>query len=264
MESEVLPTEIEERIFVYLAYADDSSDKDCGLVMVGAILIQDKNFAHIETVAGVVVESLIPIDRMAQFEEFHAADLYGGHGVFKDIPEVERFKAIETLLKAVRSFEMKFIYSAVDTRSLAMSAFGGGNPIDVAFRMCSLGIEKEISTGGDNVLCLLIMDETKDGALKNQLKHSFNSVRGRLRPLHWSIKRLWHFHDDMYFGDSRDSVGIQIADLCNYFIARKLKIRGDSERFYNIFSDRVVCSKVEPEWTQFRSSFLEIGVQAAE
>ena len=122
------------RIFVYLAYADDTSDKDCSLAMVGAIVIHDEQFANIETVAGVVVEGLIPPDKQAEFEEFHAAELYGGHGVFKDIPEAERFKAIGTLLKAVRSFEMTFVYSAVDTRALAVSAFGGASPIDVCSR----------------------------------------------------------------------------------------------------------------------------------
>jgi hypothetical protein len=71
-------------------------------------------------------------------------------------------------------------------------------------------------------------------------------------------------HDDMYFGHSRDSIGIQIYDLCNYFVARKLKIRGNCERFYDIVSERVVCAKMEPEWSQFRGSFMEIGVQVAQ
>ena len=122
-----------------------------------------------------------------------------------------------------------------------------------------------MSSIGQKALCLIVMDETKDGALKNQLKRSFNAVRGRLSTLHETGRRLWHIHDDMYFGDSRDSVGIQIADLCNYFVARKLKMRMvDTENFYDIFSERVVCSKAEPEWTQFRGSFLEIGVQIAQ
>jgi hypothetical protein len=250
---------------VYLAYADDTSDKDCGLAMVGAIVIDDKQFENMEVVAGVTVESLIPAEKQAHFEEFHAAQLYGGHGVFEGIPESERFKAIRTLLKTVGSFDMTFVYSAIDTRALALSAYGSANPIDVAFRMCTLGIENQMAMLHPQALCLVIMDETKDGALKSQLKRSFNSVRGKLSTLRETGRRLWHIHDDMYFGDSRDSVGIQIADLCNYFAARKLKLRmTDSQDFYEIFSERIVCSKAEPEWTQFRGSFLEIGVQVAQ
>ena len=255
---------LKERVFVYLAYLDDSTDKDCGLAMVGALLIQDQFFYCVEDVVGMVIESLIPINKLEKFEEFHAVELFGGHGVFEGIDERERFKAIETLLKAVRSFEMTFVYSCVDTRALSGSAFGGGHPIDVAFRMCAKGIEEKIAPSGDATLGLLIMDETKDTKLKEQLKRSFNAIRGKNRPPSFTPRRMWHMHDDMYFGQSRDSIGIQISDLCTYFVARKLKIRGETERFYNIFAERVVCAKVEPEWTQFRGSFMEVGVQVAQ
>ena len=248
---------------MFLAYADDTSDLQCDLAMVGAVLIQHEHFPNVESVAGIVVEGLIPEAKWGEFEEFHAADLYGGHGAFKDIEEVQRFKAIDTLLKVVRSYEISFIYSAVDTRALSRSAFGGANPIDVAFRMCAVGVEQHMALAGDTAFCLLIMDETKDGQLKNQLRRSFNSLRGSIRPPEWTARRLWHIHDDMYFGDSKNSVGIQIADLCNYFVARRLKVRDDPQGFYNIISERVVCSKAEPEWTQFRGAFLEHGVQIA-
>jgi hypothetical protein len=249
---------------MYLAYLDESIDKECGLAMVGALLIQDDQFFVVEDYVGMVIENLVPINKLEKFEEFHAWELFGGHGVFEGIDEKERFEAIEALLAAVQSFEMPFVYSAVDTRALSNSAFGGANPIDVAFRMCARGIERKIAPGGDGALGLLIMDETKEAALKNQLKRSFNSERGKSAPPSRNPRRMFHMHDDMYFGHSRDSIGIQISDLCNYFVARKLKIRGDSERFYNIFAQRVFCAKMEPEWSQFRESFMEIGVQVAQ
>ncbi len=249
---------------MHLAYIDDTSDKDCGLAMIGAILIEDKHFHKVEGLAGMVVEDLLPSEKLNQFEEFHAAELYGGHKIFEGIDEVKRFHAIEILLKVVRSFEMSFVYSVVDTRALSLSAFGGASPLDVAFRMCALGIEKQVARPGGEELCLFIMDDTKDARLKNQLKCSFSSLRKRFGPPTWNSGRLWSVHDDMYFGASKDSVGIQIADLCNYFVARKLKMNGGEHSFYDIFSDRVICSKIEPEWTQFRASFMELGVQVAQ
>ena len=136
------------------------------------------------------------------------------------------------------------------SRALSLSAFGGASPLDVAFRMCALGIEKQVARPGGEELCLFIMDDTKDARLKNQLKCSFSSLRKRFGPPTWNSGRLWSVRDDMYFGASKDSVGIQIADLCNYFVARKLKMNGGGHSFYDIFSDRVICSKIEPEWTQ--------------
>jgi len=57
----------------------------------------------------------------------------------------------------------------------------------------------------------------------------------------------------MYFGNSRDSVGIQIADLCNYFMRRHLLKEEDEERFYEMFAGQAICAKPEPEWSTYRA-----------
>ena len=54
----------------------------------------------------------------------------------------------------------------------------------------------------------------------------------------------------MYFGDSADSIGIQMADLCNYVIHQKIKQRVEMEPFFETIGKNVVCSKVEPEWSR--------------
>jgi hypothetical protein len=66
---------------------------------------------------------------------------------------------------------------------------------------------------------------------------------------------LWHFHDALAFADSRDSVGVQVADLCAYFIAKHQKktvsvgqqmYDSGAEAFYEIIKGHIVYSKVEP------------------
>jgi hypothetical protein len=42
----------------------------------------------------------------------------------------------------------------------------------------------------------------------------------RLRQPIFPQGQAWHFRDDMYFGDSRESVGVQKADICTFFIAK--------------------------------------------
>jgi hypothetical protein len=59
----------------------------------------------------------------------------------------------------------------------------------------------------------------------------------------------------MYFGDSRDSVGIQMADLCNYFMWRHLLKKKGGEKFYQLFSSQAQCAKPEPEWSTYRQLF---------
>lgn len=58
---------------------------------------------------------------------------------------------------------------------------------------------------------------------------------------------LFHFHDDMYFSDSRYSIGVQLADLCAYFIARHLNGDSETEGFYKMIQPHIVFSKSYPE-----------------
>lgn len=243
---------------MHLAYLDDSgSDKKSPIVLVGAIVIRDNWIREIEAVCGLVVEELIPREKMETFEEFHAAELFHGHGVFEGISEPKRFNAIEAILHQVGRFKIPCIYSAVRKDALAISAIGSANPVDVAFRMCGLGIEQWLTQNDEHGLALFVFDDTEDKILKRQLKASFRALRPRVLPPQWTLGRIWHIHDDMYFGSSIDSIGIQMADLCNYVIHRKLKHMLDVENFAEIISDYVICSKAEPEWSQHPEIFVE-------
>ena len=234
---------------MHLAYLDDSSsDKSSDIVMVGALLIPDDQFLKVDMVAGIAVEQLLRTDQqIAAFEEFHAFDLFGGHEAFKGIDEADRYQAIRVLLNAVQNFGFKFIYSAIDKKAHAYSAYGGGDPLDLTFRMCARGVEEQLN--GDKDFWLLIMDETKDNKLRHQLRTSFRLMRTKMLPP-YEGHRLWHCHDDMYFADSKDSVGIQMSDLCNYFVSRRLRNLSDSENFLDCFSKNVSCARVEPEWSR--------------
>jgi len=65
---------------MFLAYLDDSGtrQKDKRIFqLITAVLISDSEFFDIERHMGATVEQLLPEDRMEQFEEFHAWELYG-------------------------------------------------------------------------------------------------------------------------------------------------------------------------------------------
>lgn len=119
--------------------------------------------------------------------------------------------------------------------------------------MCVRGVDDWIGRQSRKQIGMIIMDETKESGLKNVLRTSFRSLRGRLRVN--DISQLQNIHDDMYFGDSQDSVGIQITDLCSYFVLRKLN--GNDDEFFRIFSRHAICSKIEPDWTQLQGVLLE-------
>lgn len=253
---------------VYLAYLDDSgSDAKSPVALVGAVVIDDALFAHLEDLLGLVVELVLPEERRASFQEFHSTDLYWGHNAFQGIDEWDRYQAIRNLLGIISTFKVPFVYSAVDRKLLALSPMGSSHPIDVAFRMCALGIQdwlkqpalrKPIAAPlpqghSADPLCLFIADDTAEGALKKTLRTSFKALRHR-RVHGGSGSRLPLVHDDMYFGSSADSIGIQLADLCSFFMMRHLR-DGVTDEFYELFCHQARCAEPSPEWGQYRDLF---------
>ncbi len=237
------------RQFVHLAYMDDSGtrDKKNPYQVMGALVVEDKQFLYLEVRSNLIAESIIPESRREEFEEFHAHELYGGRGVFEGISQEERFGAIKVLLEGVQRSNAVLMYGAVDKFKLEKGIYATADPVQICFRRCMEGVEEWVAKQENQNLVLLIVDDC-DKSAKKSFRESFRRLRKPLKQVIFPPGQAWHFHDDMYFGDSRESIGIQTADLCAFFIAKHLK-GGDpaAEGFYAIIKDRIVHSKLEPE-----------------
>ncbi len=260
-----------------MAYLDESGiDNPSPVLVYGGVLVPDTQFRLVEATVGSLVEHLIPADQVENFAEFHASQLFQGTGVFLSIDEPKRHDTIRRLLGLLSAFNLPYLYSAVDKEALARSQAitGGTEPLDAAFRMCALGIEgwmgsrdvepEDAITGTGTVrpfvvspeVCVLVLDNVTEKPLRQKLISSFRALRVRNRGMHPTTftNRLWHIHDDMYFGESTMSVGIQVADLCNYFMMRRLRDHVEDE-FYRLIAPHAICVKPEPEWSQNRKFF---------
>ncbi len=253
--------------FVYLAYIDDAgTDEHSPVVMCGAVIVFPEAFGHLENLHGTAITQMIAINEIEdKFKEFKASELYNGTGPFAGIDEKQRFQAIRVLLTALNMKKFPYIYAAIDRKKLIHSPMGSAQPFDVAFRFCALGVEEwarnmhpqEPGTLRVDLkdFYLMILDDTENKHLKDQLRTTYRLLRTARAYLNPSINRLWHAHDDMYFGDSRSSIGIQMADLCNYFMWRRLLNKDGGEEFYEMFSEQAICAKPEPEWSTYRGLF---------
>ena len=254
---------------MHLAYLDDSDTKaktQKWQVMSG-VLIEDNAFKLAEAGMSGIPENLISPDKIDKFEEFHACELYGGYGVFAGIEQSVRFAAIERLLVLIRVLGVKIVYGAVNLDRLKKELFASADPLDICFRVCLLGIEHfsrarldlKLEEEGESIesdkfhqivfrnfiddLVILILDEC-DGKAKSTLIRSFRAIRP---PTLVGGFKGHTLHDDMYFGDSRYSVGIQLADLCSYFIARHLEGDVETEEFFDMIEPNIIFSQSYPE-----------------
>lgn len=277
-----LPRKAVQRCFVHLAYLDDSDTKQKRRkwqVMAGVIM-PDKAFSTIEYSLSVIREDLtglIPPEKLDKFEEFHACELYGGHGVFEGTAREPRIDAIEKLLLCLKVGGLSVVYGAVDLDDLQSKVYASADPLDISFRICGRGIQSWIEgaiadrakdkksaefmvamlEGWLEELVVLIVDDC-DPKQKNVLRKSFLSLRRSRITASSSSGPLFHFHDDMYFGDSRYSIGIQLADLCSYFIARHLDGDVETQGFYEMIEPYIVFSETHPEKPKAPAPLIEV------
>jgi len=257
---------------VHLAYLDESgTDGHSPVVMFGALIVPTGRFGGLEALHSTAIQQILPLEKIEEFKEFHAHDLYRGEGPFLGIDETKRFTAIEVLLTAVKIDKLPYVYAAVDRKKFSECPFGSGRPLHSAFHMCLLGVEDWARANHPNYsgkgtilldfkdTCLYILDDCDNKELKDQFRKTYRTLRVK-RPFIFvppHNNRLWHAHDDMFYADSKDCLGIQIVDLCNYFVRRHLAGEHEPKNFYEMFSEQVICAKPEPEWSLYGNLFRQ-------
>jgi hypothetical protein len=237
---------------------------------MSGVIIQDQRFKMFDLLMREIRNGLVPEDKLDKFEEFHAAELYGGYGVFECIAQQKRFAAIEQLLDLLAEEGAAVVYGAVDITKTKRAIYGSADPLDIAFRICIQEIyewvKKQIFSGNERdddekverwmgTLVLLIVDDCEKKH-KDMLQNSFRNLRHPPPSISRSMpasQRFVHFHDDVFFGDSRYSVGIQLADLCSYFIARHLQGDEEIRPFYDLIEPHIVYGQLYPEEEAFRT-----------
>jgi len=247
----IQPTEIrlsEGPTYMYLAYMDDfgTRDKTQRFQVLTAVIIHDKRFHGTESLSVGGLSAHIPEDKADEFwenfEEFKGWQLFGGRGPFEMLDQETRHELIEFMLGLVIDFDMSIVYGALDKHELGH--FASVNPLDVCFRICMDGILDRVKLEAGGEFAMLIADNSnKDAKVLRDSFYAFRREMGRPGREPFPTPYL---HDDMYFGESKYSIGIQLADLCGYFIAKHLQNDPGGEGFYNLIKDRIVYSQVEP------------------
>jgi hypothetical protein len=218
-----------------------------------------QTFRDTEILAAVSLLAYIPEDKSEafhqNFQEFKGWQLFRGYGPFEGISEAVRFQIISLMLHLVRSFSFPVIFGALNkaewerekSKSGSLFVYGGASRDDICFRGCLKGMGDYIQQNQPSTFALAIADDYKDKDTKDRLRSAFYGYRERLQPRVPPTSPPF-LHDDMYFGDSRYSIGIQLADLCGYFIAKHLAEDPDPnvDRFYKIIEGQVMYSLIEP------------------
>jgi hypothetical protein len=251
--------------FMYIGYIDDSGstgsncqDRDSRFQVIGGPIIYERLYVAGEfSVASWKHELGMEGDEWASFE-FHACDMFHCNGAFEKLGREHCRDLLAGALKWLRHVEAPIIYGAVDKSELSKRVYRSANPVDIAFSLYLASLDKWLEAKGEEVVDsfpdnptdqdteripvgVLIAD---DSGKRKDIRHTIEESYRRHR--RENVSRWLTLWDDVYFGNSSHSLGIQLADICAYFIARHLAGKADAEGFYNIIKDQICEPQIFP------------------
>ncbi len=252
--------------FMYLSYVDDSgstgdnlTDKQALFQVVGGPIISEQAYPATELLVSSWVEDFIPEDQWESFE-FHACDMFHGNAPFKDLGQEKCHGLLQRALEWIRNSKIPVLYGAVDKTELDKQIYRTAQPLDIAFNLYLESLDKWFEKKIDEVvesfgkkgptpaeldklpMGILIADDSgsrKD--IRRTLELTYRRHRKRL-PTRADDDHFMTLWDDLYFGNSAHSLGIQLADICVYFISLliPMKVVSDSDLI------PVTCSDAMP------------------
>lgn len=228
---------------MYLIYLDEAgSSEQEPIHVIAAIALQDNKWLGVETAVEGIVEQYVPEEDRPKFE-FHASDLFQGHGYFEDWERKVRIEVLEALLKVITDHGLSVVYGAVHKARLHAQYRYPADHHSLAFLLCAERIERWFVRTCPNETGMLIADETK---AKAEIKKSLKQYRKSGIPLGIRDERLEHIIDTIHFADSHESFGIQLADFCSYVIKRTESGKKDCRELYDGLSILIAYGAIFP------------------
>jgi hypothetical protein len=223
--------------FVRIIYFDEAGTSDVReepILVTTAVIIRDKYWLPIERDAQQIVDSIVP-DTLRRDFEFHAGELFSGNakGFQRNARDKAiRFEILRSFLGIVKKFKLPIIYVAHDKRELPIKgAQEMAAHLQIGRQICAAYVENWLvqKTKGRDVGMLISDVRSSDNKTEEKLiKHYL--MRSRKWPMFATVGPiLEHVIDTIHFADSKESIGLQVADACAYVIKRHLMNPADTD-----------------------------------
>jgi len=214
-----------KRYLVYAVFSDDS-ERERNIQVVGCVVIPANCFRDVERDFGnIIQEELSKHPEIANHPkfEFHASEIWNQSGVWAGLPKESAERVFRSAVSSLNYIDRPCVtYGAIDISHYPDGQEGQRKRIRDAFELCCLGISQWFREFDPGAYGTLVFDEPEDKILKNDILETFRSLRPMIMSSPPSYGPLDCITDDMYFGDSKRSRGLQLADICSFIISKKL------------------------------------------
>ncbi|MFI5398652.1 MAG: DUF3800 domain-containing protein [Candidatus Binatia bacterium] len=206
------------------------------ITVVAAVIVHpDDQWSGISEAIEQILHDLVPAEKHATFE-FKAGRLFSR--IVKNEKLVRRF------LRIIGDYKLPVAVGAVDRAALRgwarrelRKTLSATEVQQVAFMACARVVEEIFKRIFPKEKALWIADETR---AKIPMKASLGWYQKKAINPQADVRRFEHIVDTVYFGNSHESRGIQLADFCNFLVKRHLMGKTSTERFYELIEDRTV------------------------
>jgi Protein of unknown function (DUF3800) len=217
---------------VRLVYFDESGigdEETQPITVVAAVIVHgDQQARSINRQAAKILKSL-PENKQRRFE-FKADLMFAHYRKFGD--ESRYLPMMIGFLEILRRFELPICWWGVDRAGLREQRLDRIRSQDAAFALCSICVEKWFQRFADNEGGLCISDDARSEVLLHAAIQEFR-LRGFPEA---NIEQMEHLVDGIYFGDSKSSIGLQMADFASFFLRKRLEGDNKADRFFEIIS----------------------------
>lgn len=208
------------------------------ITVVAATIVQaDQQWGRIETDIKNIISDLV-LERDRDTFEFKASKL------FAQLSKGNNEQILRRFLSIFNDHKLPIAVGAIDRLSLkeSMKKESQKNLTQsvgqtTAFLICAAFVEQTFMSYFPSEKGLWIADETRS---KMPMKASLRRYQKFTAMIDVPATHFDHIIDTVYFGDSRESRGIQLADACNFFVKKHLMKSLPAERFYEIIKGRIV------------------------
>jgi hypothetical protein len=210
-------------------------------------IVKDSVWLKVERKANHIIETLVPEELRSDFQ-FHAYDIFSGNnnwGLWRNRNgKALRFEILKQFVRLIPKYRLP-ITECSWLRGAERDPISAQIVEGMAFSFCVDFVERWFVQHAKRDVGMLIADEQgkpqKEPMYKLEIRRSRKSLR-----LHGMLGKLKHIVDTIHFAGSQESIGLQLADACAFFIKRHhmAKAKDEAEQFYELLRPFIFRSTV--------------------
>jgi hypothetical protein len=200
------------------------------LVVAAVIIDGDHQWRPIETAKDEILQAHVPEAKRPTFE-FKASRLFG------QLSKGNNEAILRQLLQIVATFQLPITWAAVDRAGMKNEYASQGLKCpkelmqDLAFSIAATQTEYLMRKMWSGERAIWLADETRANP---KMTASLRMLQVKAPFDDEELTKFEHIIATIFFGSSRLSTGIQLADACNFFIKRHHMGDASADRFFKM------------------------------